>query len=165
MGLMMEAMMNKPWIAIMSVDEAGVIGNGDKLPWKCPGDLKEFSLLTTHGALVMGRKTYSTVGDLKGRPIIVVSKSPAPTSRSKTTTRWVNSVDAIPDVVDGKQPWICGGRQIYDQCLPKCRALIVSRIEGKHEGDVLAPEFEHLFKYDATFKYGNGFTMERWVAK
>ena len=156
---------DKPWLGIMAVDEAGLIGSGSKMPWRCPGDLKEFSLLTTHGALVMGRKTYEGVGDLKGRPIIVVSKRPAPQSRAKTMTRWVNSVDAIPNTEHGKQVWICGGRQIYDQCLPKCMALIVSRIEGKHEGDVYAPEFEHLFKFEVTFCKGNGFTMERWVAK
>lgn len=157
--------MNKPWLAIMAVDEAGVIGNGSKLPWRCPGDLKEFSLLTTHGALVMGRKTYEAVGDLKGRPIIVVSRRPAPISRSKTMTRWVTSVDSIPDLELGRKLWICGGRQIYDQCLPKCQMLVVSRIKGNHDGDVYAPEFEHLFKYEVTFKYGDGFTMERWVAK
>jgi len=156
---------SKPWAAIMAVDEAGVIGKAGKLPWRCSGDLKQFATITENGVLVMGRKTYEGVGDLKGRHTIVLSHRTVFNARGKQTTIWANSLDAIPDRHFGKQIWICGGRQVYEAAFPKCCVLMLSVIEGKHDGDTMAPDYEKWFKFDGEVMKGTGFRMERWVAK
>ena len=86
--------MTRPLILVAVVAENGVIGAGDRLPWRLSSDLKRFKALTLGKPLVMGRKTFQSIGrPLPGRETVVVTRNPgfSPTarwSRTTSTPRW-----------------------------------------------------------------------------
>jgi dihydrofolate reductase len=146
--------------AIAAMSENRVIGNGGKIPWHLPEDFKWFKTSTMGGILVMGRKTYESIGrPLPGRDTYVLS-------RQAREIRGVHSFTdlSVLDHLDTDQTiWIAGGGEIYEQMLPKCSELYLSRVHREVEGDAFFPMFEDQFRLDAIVQKNDDFTVEHWI--
>ena len=127
-------------IAAMSLNR--VIGRGNQIPWHLPEDFKWFKKMTTGNVVVMGRKTFESIGrPLPNRETIVVSRS----GFSHPGVRTVTSLDQIDLPADSRDVFICGGAQIYEQALPKCSDLYLTLVKREVEGDTFFPRFEDDF--------------------
>ena len=120
-----------------------VIGAGNQIPWHLPEDFQWFKQTTTGQVLVMGRKTFASIGrPLPNRETIVLSRSDF--RHSGVTT--IRSLDELPPLVGERQVFICGGAQIYEQALPQCAALLLTLVQREVVGDTFFPAFEDRFE-------------------
>jgi dihydrofolate reductase len=134
----------KPFKAIAAMSENRVIGRGNQIPWHLPEDFKWFKQMTTGHVLVMGRKTFESIGrPLPNRTTLVLSRS----DFSHPGVQVVANLDAVrlPEG-DPREVFICGGAEIYAQALPLCSDLYLTRVKRTVEGDVLFPPFEDQFE-------------------
>jgi dihydrofolate reductase len=120
--------------------ENGVIGAANKLPWRLPSDLQRFKRLTMGHHLIMGRKTFESIGKpLPGRTNVVISRSGfgAPGVVSVGSLEEAFTVAAADDVA-----FIAGGSQIYEQAIDIADILYLTTIEKEFSGDAYFPEFD-----------------------
>jgi len=144
------------------MSENRVIGNGGDIPWHLPDDFKWFKRKTMGGVLVMGRKTYESIGGaLPGRETYVFSRQP----REFPDARCFTDVAALDHLKTDKTVWIAGGGEIYRQTLDKCSDLYLTRVHRTVEGDAFFPEFEDRFELDSILETNEDFTIEHWVRK
>src|SRR5207253_7050553 len=116
-----------------------VIGRGDQIPWHLPEDFKWFKRMTTGNVVVMGRKTFESIGrPLPNRETIVVSRS----GFSYPGVRTVSRLDEIELNNEQREVFICGGAQIYAQALANCSDLFLTLVKREVEGDAFLPWFE-----------------------
>lgn len=119
-------------IAIVATDLNGGIGKDNDLPWRCKADLEMFRFLTEDNAVIMGRKTYESIGKpLPGRLNIVLTKGePIP---GVVTAR---SYEEALDAVDGNMTtFVIGGGQVYKDLAPLADGIIQTVIKGEYECD------------------------------
>jgi len=126
-------------IAAMSLNR--VIGNEGKIPWHLPEDFRWFKKCTMGAAILMGRKTYESLGKpLPGRRNLVVSREV-----TFPGVEMVRDLGAFnPADYDGGV-WVIGGGEIYAQLLPQCSELYLSVVNREVAGDAFFPPFEELF--------------------
>ncbi|MGC3959822.1 MAG: dihydrofolate reductase [Verrucomicrobiota bacterium] len=128
-------------IAAMSLNR--VIGNGNQIPWHLPEDFKWFKATTSSHVIVMGRKTFESIGKpLPNRETIVLSRSGWAHPGVKT----IHSLDELPAMVADRQVFICGGAQIYEQTLAQCSELLLTLVKREVTGDAFFPKFEDRFE-------------------
>jgi len=128
-------------IAAMSLNR--VIGNGNQIPWHLPEDFKWFKATTTGHVLVMGRKTFESIGKpLPNRETIVLSRS----AWSHPGVQTIKSLDALAPLVADRQVFICGGAQVYEQTLARCSELFLTLVKREVQGDAFFPKFEDQFE-------------------
>lgn len=133
----------KPLIAIAAMSLNRVIGNGNQIPWHLPEDFKWFKQTTIGHIIVMGRKTFESIGKpLPNRETIVLSRS----ALSHPGVKTIGSLDELSAVVAGRQVFICGGAQIYEQALPLCSELLLTLVKREVAGDAFFPKFEDQFE-------------------
>ncbi len=150
--------MPKHWIAIAAMAENRVIGNDNRLPWHLPEDFKFFKQQTMGHVLVMGRKTFASIGKpLPGRDTIVLSRNSQPING----VRIMRSIEELITFQSDKTLYICGGANIYEQLLPYCSELLLTRVKLRPQGDAFFPEFESLFSLDTVVLETDAFTIER----
>ena len=131
-------------IAAMSLNR--VIGAGNRIPWYLPEDFKWFKQMTTGHVIVMGRKTFASIGKpLPNRTTIVLTRSPAPIPGVRTISD-LRQLDASDPALAGREIFICGGAQLYQQALPLCSDLYLTLVQRVVEGDTLFPPFEDRFE-------------------
>lgn len=125
---------------IVACDPNGVIGKDNKLPWRIPGDLKHFKLVTSGNVVVMGRNTYESIGKpLPNRVNIVVSKRHY---KKLSKVKGIVAVKSLEDAITvGKsfqtQIFIIGGSSIYNEAIEKklIDKMIITHIFEEYEGD------------------------------
>jgi len=128
-------------IAAMSVNRA--IGQGNKIPWHLPEDFRWFKKMTTGNVIVMGRKTFESIGKpLPNRTTIVLSRS----NFQYPGVRTVTSLDEVRPLTADHQVFICGGAQVYEQALPFCSDLYLTFVKHIVDGDAFFPWFEDRFE-------------------
>jgi len=128
-------------IAAMSLNR--VIGAGGKIPWLLPEDFKWFKKMTAGHVIVMGRKTFESIGKpLPNRTTIVLSRSQFHHPGVQTVG---NLADLGPLAV-GREVFICGGAQVYEQALPLCSDLFLTLVKREVVGDTFFPPFEDKFE-------------------
>ena len=133
----------KHFQAIVAMSLNRVIGSGNKIPWHLPEDFKWFKQTTTGHVLVMGRKTFESIGrPLPGRETIVLSRSDFQHPGVKT----IRGLEELSAMADGRKIFICGGAQIYEQALPLCSDLFLTLVKREVEGDAFFPSFEDKFE-------------------
>lgn len=123
---------------IVAVADNDVIGSGNQLPWRLPDDLRRFKALSLGKPIVMGRKTFDSIGrPLPGRLNIVVSRQ-----RDLQITGCC-VVASLGDAIAAAQPApeivIVGGADIYRQALPQVTTIHLTRVHADIPGDVLFP--------------------------
>jgi len=133
----------KHFKAIAAMSENRAIGRGNQIPWHLPEDFKWFKQLTTGNVIVMGRKTFESIGKpLPNRTTIVVSRSGFSFPRVTTVADWKDI-----DITDeAREVFICGGAQIYAQTLAQCSDLYLTVVKRTVEGDAFFPVFENDFE-------------------
>ena len=120
-----------------------VIGAGDKIPWHLPEDFKWFKQLTTGHVLVMGRKTFESIGKpLPNRETIVLSRG----AFSHPGVRVIHNLDELGPLAAGRDVFIAGGAQVYAQALPLCSDLYLTLVKREVAGDAFFPSFEDRFE-------------------
>jgi dihydrofolate reductase len=124
----------------------GVIGNAGKLPWHLPADLRHFKALTVGKPVIMGRKTFDSIGKaLPGRHNIVLTRDAA--WRAEGVTVAANLAEAI--AAAGLDPraraeaiMVIGGAQVYAQALPAATRIEVTEVDAAPAGDTVMPAFD-----------------------
>lgn len=131
--------MNVSIVVARSVNN--VIGNGDEIPWRVEGEQRLFKNITMGGVLIMGRKTFESIGrPLPGRETIVVTRNPDYRAEGCSIAGSLDDALAIA-ATRGKPVFIAGGGEIYRQALPRADAVHLSTIQTEVDGDVLFPTF------------------------
>lgn len=125
---------------VVAMARNGTIGHRDTLPWRLSSDLQRFKRLTMGHALLMGRKTYESIGKpLPGRQTILLSRQP---DYRAAGARVVDSIDAalalLPDSI---LPFVVGGAEIYRLALPRMRSLHLTRVLADVPGDTRLDPF------------------------
>ena len=125
---------------IVAMSENSVIGLNNQLPWHISEDLKNFKKTTLNHCVIMGRKTYESIGKpLKDRRNIVISRSK---SLLIDGVEVVNSLDRAISIVDDlSEIFIIGGEQIYTISLPMATHLYVTKVNGDYKGDAFFPDY------------------------
>lgn len=145
--------------AIAAMSQNRVIGSNGDIPWHLPDDFKWFKATTMGGILVMGRKTFESIGrPLPGRETFVLSRTPKNIDKVHCFT----NLDALDKLTTDKTIWIAGGGEIYRQMLPKCTDLYLTRVHREVKGDAYFPNFEDAFRLDSTVLKHTEFTVEHW---
>ena len=126
---------------IVAVSENGVIGRKNELPWKLSADLRRFKQLTTGHAIIMGRKTFDSIGrPLPGRTSIVMTRDLGYESPGVVV---VHSFDqAVAACEDQQEAFVIGGEAVFREALPRAQRLYLTRVHKNAEGDAYFPEAE-----------------------
>lgn len=136
---------------IVALAENRVIGRDNKLPWYLPNDLKYFKQVTMGKPVVMGRKTYESIGrPLPGRANIIITRQADYQPRgANESVKVVASLEAARELaesiclIDGQQEaMIIGGAEIYTQALPLVDRMYLTEVHAEVEGDAYFPEFD-----------------------
>ena len=118
--------------AIAAMSENRVIGNRGDIPWHLPEDFKWFKKTTMGDILVMGRKTYESIGrPLPGRDTYVLSRTP----REIAGVHSFTDLEALDHLKTNQTIWIAGSGEIYKQMLGKCGELYLTRVHRGVAGD------------------------------
>ena len=123
---------------IVAVADNGVIGQQNGLPWRLPEDLKRFKALTMGKPIVMGRKTFDSIGKpLPGRTNIVITR------QSDMTIPGCVVVDSLPAAIvaagEANEVMVIGGAEIYRQALPQARRVYLTQVHAQIQGDAYFP--------------------------
>jgi dihydrofolate reductase len=161
-------------LAIAAMSRNRVIGNGGAVPWHIPEDFKWFRRKTFNSVVIMGRRTFESLGKpLVGRINIVLTRHPARLRSDekyfadavvgraahrlsdvvqlsfpkipRTQLRLVRGMDSLRRAGLLRQAWLTGGGQLYEQFLAECSDLYLTLVDREVEGDTFFPRFEHLF--------------------
>ncbi len=134
-------------VLIAAFDQNRVVGINNKLPWHLPEDLKYFKRTTTGKAVVMGRKTYDSIGrPLPNRTNIVITRN---SDFSAPGVKVVNSLEAALELAEGvnfingvDETMVIGGASIYQEALPKADRLYLTHVHAQVKGDAYFPSFD-----------------------
>ena len=144
-------------IAIAAMSKNRVIGVDGKIPWHISEDLKFFKRTTLGHIIVMGRKTYDSLGKpLPGRENWVVSRS-----AEISGTRVFRSLEEIPDPTDGRQLYVIGGAELYAALLSRCSEILLTHVSLDVQGDTWFPEFENTFDAGEVLETGPHYEIRR----
>ena len=125
------------------MSENHVIGRGKQIPWHLPEDFKWFKNMTTGQVIVMGRKTFESIGKpLPNRTTIVLSRS----QFSHPGVQTVSELSRMDLASETRGVFICGGAQVYAQALPLCSDLYLTLVKRVVQGDAFFPPFEDRFE-------------------
>ena len=128
---------------IAAVAKNRVIGAGNALPWRLPEDLKRFKALTVGHPVIMGRRTWESLGrPLAGRSNIVVSRSADIKVPGVTSVGSLAAALAAAAATASDEVFIIGGAQIYQQAFPFAERLQLTEIDRDFAGDALFPAFD-----------------------
>ena len=126
---------------VVAMARNGVIGRSNKLPWHLPADLAHFKRTTMGAPVIMGRRTWESIGRaLPGRSNIVVSSRPAFTAAGAVV---VSSLQrAWEEAGDVREAFLIGGEQLYRHALPEADRIYLTEIDADIDGDVRFPAFD-----------------------
>ena len=130
---------------IAAMADNRIIGKDNQMPWHLPADFAWFKRCTMGKPVVMGRKTYESIGrPLPGRLNIVISRDASLFIEGVTTVTSIEQALEIAGEVE--EVMIIGGGAIYAACLPVANKLYITHIEAKIEGDTQFPDWGNEFK-------------------
>jgi len=167
---------------LVAMAENRVIGRDGDLPWHLPADLKRFKRLTTGHAIVMGRRTWESIGrPLPKRRSIVVSRrpdsvAPPPSPKGDGAVEGVEVVSSLEEALalaeDDDEVFVIGGAELFAAALDRADRLYVTRLHAEVEGDVRMPSFEDGSwelvaeeTHDADERHAYSFTFETYERK
>jgi len=124
---------------IVARSKNGVIGKDGDLPWHLPEDLKRFKSLTSNHAIIMGRKTWDSIGQpLPNRQNIVITRDSTKKFEGATSAPTLHS--ALEIVEPHRSPFIIGGSEIYRLALDVTRTIEMTLIDAEVDGDAFFPD-------------------------
>lgn len=126
---------------IVAVANNGVIGVNNTLPWHLPEDLKRFRALTMGHHIIMGRKTYESLGRLlPGRTTVIVTRNVGYQVDGAVVVHSLD--DAMRFCKQDEELFLIGGAQLYQDGLPHVQKLYITRVDIEVEGDAFLPEID-----------------------
>ena len=127
---------------IVAMAENGVIGRGDTLPWRIPHDLKHFKSITMGKPIIMGRRTWDSLGRiLPGRPHIVLSRDPNFAVDGVSSAHSLEDAVTIAEGLTEHEIMIIGGAEIYRAALCCVKCIYLTEIHRSIPGDTFFPQF------------------------
>ncbi len=139
-----------------------VIGNDGNIPWHIPEDFKWVKECTLGQTIVMGRKTFASLGrPLPKRRNVVLSRSKEPIAGCVVVNSW-DDLEALPPEGD---IWIFGGAEIYRQALPRVSELYLTVVDLEPEGDTFFPSFEEYFNPPAIVRSESEYEIRHYKAR
>lgn len=138
---------------VLAMDELGTIGVGNGLPWHCPADLKEFKAYTTGHPIIMGRKTFESIGrPLPGRENIVLTRQERSSTRGVTTVRSLSEAVEKAHAISNKA-MVIGGATVYNAMIESATHVRINRMKLRvepHEDNVVLGHwfFSHLEHFE-----------------
>ena len=125
---------------IWAMDSNRLIGNANTLPWYLPADLAFFKRTTLGKPVLMGRKTYQSIGKpLPGRHNIVITRDPGFCTAGCDIASGIDA--ALRLCADAEEVMLIGGASLYEQTIDLASKLYITRVHGEFEGDTWFPEF------------------------
>ena len=126
---------------IFAMGRNNALGCNNKMPWYLPADFAYFKKVTMGQPIIMGRKTFQSIGKpLPGRTNIVITRS---ADFSHEGCIVVDSIDKAKDLVEDKEAFIIGGAEIYMAFLPMADKLFITEIDNDFEADTFFPEIDY----------------------
>ena len=141
----------------VAVADNGVIGRDGGLPWRLPEDLRRFKAATLGKPVLMGRKTFESIGRaLPGRLNIVLTRQPG-WQPADAAVRVAPDLEAALAIAgDATEVTVIGGAEIYALALPRAARILVTEVHGAPEGDAFLPPFDRSVWRETS--------RERWSA-
>jgi dihydrofolate reductase len=137
--------------AIVAMTRDRVIGKDNRIPWRLPGEQKWFKEVTMGHPILMGRKTFESIGQpLAGRRNLVVTRTG--TFAGVEVIRELNEFDPRPYEANGREIFVIGGAEVYKSLLDRCETIYVTVVKKEYEGDAHFPEFESRFQISETIR-------------
>ncbi len=129
---------------VVAAAENGVIGLGGRLPWRIPSDLRLFRRLTMGKPVIMGRKTFESIGKpLDGRDNIVMTRDPAFQAEGvivkPTLAAAIAEAEALAIARGTQEIMVIGGAEVFREALPQAQRLYLTRVHGSPHGDTFLP--------------------------
>jgi dihydrofolate reductase len=125
---------------VVAADEHNVIGDGKTLLWKLPADLAHFRRITEGHTVIMGRKTYESIGrPLPNRQNIIVTRRKNFAPKGCEIVSSINKAINLVSRTEGNEAFVIGGGEIYRQVLPIVHTIYFTRVHGTFKGDVTFP--------------------------
>lgn len=140
--------MSRPLALVVAVAENGVIGHEQDLPWHISSDLKRFRALTWGKPLVMGRRTFQSIGKpLPGRISVVISAGadfevPEGVVKANDLKDALARAEAAANTLGADEIMVIGGARVFEETLPLARTLHLTRVHAAPQGDVFFPPFD-----------------------
>lgn len=130
------------WTVVVAMAKNDVIGRSGQLPWRLSSDLQRFKRMTMGHCLLMGRKTFESIGRaLPGRQTIVLSQQGL--AKVPTGVTVIDSIDKVDQNVEPERKvMVVGGGEIYQAALSRCDTIWLTRILTEVKGDVLFPAID-----------------------
>lgn len=136
---------------IAALSSNNVIGRDNQLPWHLSTDLKRFKALTMGHHLIMGRKTFASVGKpLPGRITIVVTHDPDFRAEGVRVVHSIEDGIRIAEEAGDQEPFIAGGAQIFEQAMHRADRMYLTRVHAEIEGDTFFPDFDDVSEWHLT---------------
>ena len=158
--------------AIVAAAENGVIGRDGQLPWHLPADLKHFKVRTMGRPVIMGRKTWESIGrPLPGRVNVVLTGQQGWSAAGALVAHSLDEALALPEVAGADEAMILGGARLFAEALPRCDELELTRVHAEVEGDTFFHFDESAWELDASEgitpdeKNAWPITFETWVRR
>lgn len=136
---------------IAAIGQGRALGKSNDLLWRIPDDLKRFRTLTTGHPIVMGRKTFESIGKpLPNRTSIVITRDPSSISRFNLDDSRLITAGSLEEALEkakaiDPEVFVIGGGQIFEQALPFTDRLYMTIIDDAKEADIYFPEYESAF--------------------
>ena len=132
---------------VVAVADNGVMGKSGDLPWRLPGDLKQFKEKTVGKPVVMGRKTYQSLRHaLPGRPNIVLSRDPLYRLDDAKVVTTLDAALALAkkeaDRLGAEEISVIGGATLFSEIMPRAERMYYTEVHASPEGDTLFPPFD-----------------------
>ena len=155
---------------MVAVGENNVIGRNNQLPWHLPADLKFFKNTTWGFPIVMGRKTFESIGkSLPGRTNIVLTKNTAWGFENVSVVHSIADAVAIAQGLNVKEIFVIGGAEVFKTVLPLASRIYRTRIHHSFEGDVFFPEISEAewnlvksHRHEPDEKNNFAYTFQTW---
>lgn len=158
---------------VVAASEKNAIGKDNQMMWNLPNDLKFFKNTTWGMPVIMGRKTYESLGKaLTGRINIVITRQSGWNAEGVTVA--ASMEDALKEVAktDAKEAYVIGGGQIYEQSMDIADRIYLTRVHADIEGDTYFPNVEKekfelisSLPFEADEKHAYAYTFEVWQRK
>ena len=126
---------------IVAMAKNRVIGNANRIPWRLPNELSLFKKLTMGHHIVMGRKTFESIGRLlPGRTTVIVTRQPDYRFEGATVVHSLD--DALTAAGNDEEVFVIGGAELYRAALPLANRIYLTTVNAAPDGDTHMPEFD-----------------------
>jgi dihydrofolate reductase len=166
-------MMELSLALVVAAAENNAIGKGNQMPWHLPNDFKFFKNTTWGMPVIMGRKTFVSMGKpLLGRTNIVVTRQQDWQAPGVEVVGSLSEAITAAARLDVKRAFVIGGGQIYAEALPLADTLFLTRVHTQLDGDTFFPAFstdEWVLDWEESFpadsKHAYPYTFQEWTRK